>query len=1227
MAGSSCACLSDLASYNLSGAVVNAGGATFPAFTPGAVYGPSYGIGCAAHDNGLAPFCDLDRESWCNSPWCWVNASECAPDFQPTPSSYFEGRLGLTYSYLSCNATNDFLSFYTTGHINLCSVFSLDSDATSEVVGETTSGDRLCGKTNTKAQVESMVSAINALYGGRGFVLPHAGEVLAPHMRLRYTWDMYPSGAWEAVGRNLSRSLFESSLCDVVVGMANGCRDAEIQAQAALAQAAGKMYFTGRGPQSVLRGAGNVGDGAPYIFSTHIRSDEYARPALEQLRLPPYLAKSVAIVAESFAYQGNQFFASLGEETVRLAGALGYQVVLNATVERPPGSPESGFDRARLNASLRAAVASRAHLLLLVMRQSEFMFSVEVLRQLRASDPPASSSALPADVDPADGAVDVEDAWRAGRAHTWKAVWWQGTSWGTRGNCLDLGTSVCAHVLGAEQMSRSEALDAYGDALLEGRTYRWFKASRHLTEPITSYTDKPDAAMIPSLLAQALQMTFRHRPLSNASRPLADRDNYNALLSTLRSGLIIARTFYGAVRFDAFGQNSGKEPTTMQMDGGNTTGTTAFAAQGLGRCLARESQACGLGACTQVAPLTDASSTANASLALSPTGLGESPDDDNGIPRARIVLPSTLLETGLLYPAPASMSCPKQAIGTVGDACLLCETFVCEAHSPPPSPPALPPPSLPPLPPPPDWTVIILITSLGAFVLCALVVAAAFRRHHRRQRLQAAKAAAVAQEAAVAAAKQETEDLASIMDAIDTTFDLPYPAALMPAADFLALDQLVEHERLRDGGLLRYRDTMDGLRDANGTQSLYIFMSHQWTAWSAPDPSGTQLRVMKAAVRHVAAVHGWSLDAVMVWVDYCSIPQSNAACMQQAISSLSAYSACAAAFVIVAPEVEHSDTKALCGVDTYRKRMWCRAEQLFHSLINGTGSMWLATAEASVTPLSDLPSWSTYSGYLNVFDGDATDETDKLMLMLPVLGLYATLFAAVMHEREERRDGGGEGDVSLSKLEKILDAIAADKEGVFPSEVVLRDTEASRAMRARKAATRGVARLSTSDKIFAAGLAPPLVPPSESGGGPIWAGQRASIQERPRRKQRRTSINSGRVQLGSGEETHTLFGGLIARLEGIIHDDEGLREGLAEQRRKLTDARQHTEVSMRTSKVVASPSLPPDGEREAAAVKTQEVVKQVQASPNLHKPEHAPPPSSRSRARGNEKLGEISVFV
>ena len=161
--------------------------------------------------------------------------------------------------------------------------------------------------------------------------------------------------------------------------------------------------------------------------------------------------------------------------------------------------------------------------------------------------------------------------------------------------------------------------------------------------------------------------------------------------------------------------------------------------------------------------------------------------------------------------------------------------------------------------------------------------------------------------------------IASIMDAIDTTFDLPFPAALIPATEFLALDELVRHEKLRDRGTLRYRDTMGTLRDKAGkAQNKYIFLSHQWTAWSAPDPSGAQLAVMHAAVRHVAATHGWPLEDVMVWCDYTSIPQSNEACMQQAISSLSAYAACAAAFVIVAPEVAHSDTGSTCSVATYR---------------------------------------------------------------------------------------------------------------------------------------------------------------------------------------------------------------------------------------------------------------------------------------------------------------------
>jgi len=53
-------------------------------------------------------------------------------------------------------------------------------------------------------------------------------------------------------GESLSRELFGSNACDLIVGMPNGCPDTEIMAQALVAQDYRKLYFTGRGPRSVL---------------------------------------------------------------------------------------------------------------------------------------------------------------------------------------------------------------------------------------------------------------------------------------------------------------------------------------------------------------------------------------------------------------------------------------------------------------------------------------------------------------------------------------------------------------------------------------------------------------------------------------------------------------------------------------------------------------------------------------------------------------------------------------------------------------------------------------------------------------------------------------------------------------------------------------------------------------------------------------------------------------
>ena len=127
-----CPCISSYSGYNVTDVNANAGGATFTAFSPGSAFGEQYGLGCSAHDMGLAPFCDnavLVAPSWCTANWCWVNASNCDASYAPTASAFFEDSTGLTYSYDTCNSTNSFIEFYTTGVINLCSVFSLDSSA------------------------------------------------------------------------------------------------------------------------------------------------------------------------------------------------------------------------------------------------------------------------------------------------------------------------------------------------------------------------------------------------------------------------------------------------------------------------------------------------------------------------------------------------------------------------------------------------------------------------------------------------------------------------------------------------------------------------------------------------------------------------------------------------------------------------------------------------------------------------------------------------------------------------------------------------------------------------------------------------------------------------------------------------------------------------------------------------------------------------------------------
>ena len=118
---SRCPCLSPsvVAALTVNITVVTVQGQMFSAFTPGAVYPSTYGVGCGTHDLPLPPLCQTMVcgdgtaecfQSFCADAWCWVDESACL-GLESTPSTFFPG-MNLSYSYTTCNSTDRFSSTY-----------------------------------------------------------------------------------------------------------------------------------------------------------------------------------------------------------------------------------------------------------------------------------------------------------------------------------------------------------------------------------------------------------------------------------------------------------------------------------------------------------------------------------------------------------------------------------------------------------------------------------------------------------------------------------------------------------------------------------------------------------------------------------------------------------------------------------------------------------------------------------------------------------------------------------------------------------------------------------------------------------------------------------------------------------------------------------------------------------------------------------------------------------
>ena len=136
--------------------------------------------------------------------------------------------------------------------------------------------------------------------------------------------------------------------------------------------------------------------------------------------------------------------------------------------------------------------------------------------------------------------------------------------------------------------------------------------------------------------------------------------------------------------------------------------------------------------------------------------------------------------------------------------------------------------------------------------------------------------------------------IAKAPDIKGTAVKESYPMYVIPVKDFLQLKKWRPHQDLlADGGLIKVDDTRKG--------DKVIFVSHQWTSFSHPDPKNQQLSALQNVIRKLLSGKmtvrtNWALEVGYgikkttgqaewkemledgyIWFDYLSIPQPLAA--------------------------------------------------------------------------------------------------------------------------------------------------------------------------------------------------------------------------------------------------------------------------------------------------------------------------------------------------------------
>eukprot|EP00438_Fugacium_kawagutii_P025773 Skav230054 [mRNA] locus=scaffold1221:62503:64380:+ [translate_table: standard] len=169
------------------------------------------------------------------------------------------------------------------------------------------------------------------------------------------------------------------------------------------------------------------------------------------------------------------------------------------------------------------------------------------------------------------------------------------------------------------------------------------------------------------------------------------------------------------------------------------------------------------------------------------------------------------------------------------------------------------------------------------------------------------------------------------------------------------------HQELLNDGVLKIFDSAHGRA---------MFVSHQWTTETHPDPEARQLKVFQQAMSNLLSgrtvpepnvwaeimcqVAGgrqsfkaceWTATPLLIWYDYFCIPQypvtgprsrslseNNMDDQRSAIASIPAYIDKCDFFVALCPLMKHGTTLSTLDTRSWDQRGWCRAEAVVRDL-------------------------------------------------------------------------------------------------------------------------------------------------------------------------------------------------------------------------------------------------------------------------------------------------------